>query len=80
MKPGEHVINVIFSTKCKERWNTYHFGKQTRYNLTATLLNQKLTKKIGIRKLVVDFYDDEYGTTFQFVLNGHIVNALGQNI
>lgn len=74
---GDHFYNVKFSTKGKERWTIYQFGKQTHYELTASLNGQKLTKKIGIRKLIVDCHDDEYGTTFQFVLNGQIVNALG---
>ena len=50
-EPGEHVFNVMFSTNGKERWNIFQFGKQTRYELTATLFDQKITKKIGIRKL-----------------------------
>ena len=78
-EPGEHRYNVIFSTKGKERWNVHGYGKQTLYPLTATLSDQTITKKIGIRKLIVDCHDDEFGTSLQFVVNGTIINALGAN-
>lgn len=78
-EPGEHRYNVKFSTKGKERWNVHGYGKQTLYPLTATLSDQTITKKIGIRKLIVDCHDDEFGTSLQFVVNGTIINALGAN-
>lgn len=76
-EPGEHRYNVKFSTKGKERWTVHEYGKPILYPLTATLCGQSITKKIGVRKLIVDCHDDEYGTTFQFLLNGKIVTALG---
>lgn len=78
-EPGEHRYNVKFSTKGKERWNVVGYGKQPLYPLTATVSGQTITKKIGVRKLVVDCHDDEYGTSLQFVVNGKIINALGAN-
>lgn len=66
-EPGQHRYNVQFSAKDKERWNVHGYGKQPLYPLTVTLNGQTITKKIGIRKLVVDCHEDEFGTTLQFI-------------
>lgn len=76
---GEHRYSVKFDTKEKERWTIYEFGKPKLYDLKVTVLDQTVAKKIGIRNLIVDCHEDDYGTTFQFVLNDKVVNARGAN-
>lgn len=75
--PGKYRFNVKFPTFGKERWNTHDYGKQPLYDLTVQVTDQILKKRIGIRKLVVDTHDDDYGTTFQFVLNDRVITAKG---
>lgn len=76
-QPCKFRYNVKFPTFGKDRWNTHEFGAQPLYDLTVQLSERTISKKIGIRKLIVDTHDDDYGTTFQFILNGRTVNAKG---
>ncbi|OHT05315.1 glycosyl hydrolase [Tritrichomonas foetus] len=78
-EPGEYVLHYVIPTVGLERWTTHEFGKQPLYDLKVSLDDYSITKRIGIRKLIVDTHDDDYGTTFQFVLNDRIVNAKGAN-
>ena len=77
--PGKHSCHFTFDVSHLEKWTIHEFGKQPLYDLTVTLDDKSITKRVGVRKLVVDTHDDDYGTTFQFVLNDKIVNAKGAN-
>lgn len=76
-----------FTVEKPELWWTRELSgkdKQPLYTLTATLYAGKkevssLSKKIGLRTIVLDRSRDEYGTNFRFILNGVPVFAKGAN-
>lgn len=79
-KPGKLVYKTSIEVSNVKLWTIHEFGEQPLYELNATIDDQTITKKIGIRDLVVETNKDEYGTTFQFRLNGKIVNVKGSNM
>jgi beta-mannosidase len=63
-----------------ERWTIHEFGGQKLYDLTVKIEDQTITKRIGIRDLVVNTDPDGSGTRFEFRVNGQPVNAKGANL
>lgn len=66
-----------------ELWYTHDVSqKKTQPLYTVVIKNDEMTveKKIGIRSLKLNREADEFGTNFQFVLNGEAIFAKGANV
>lgn len=66
-----------------ELWYTHDVSQkkaQPLYTVVAKNDEMTLEKKIGIRSLKLNREADEFGTNFQFVLNGEAIFAKGANV
>lgn len=76
---------VIFSIKDPKLWWPNGLGDPDLYDLKIELVNgdgdvlDTIQKRIGIRELVLDTSEDEFGSAFQFIINGHKFFAKGAN-
>lgn len=73
-------ISVNFSLQSPILWWTHDLGEPYLYDVSVELENQKIEKRIGIRKLEIIRRSDSIGTSFEIHLNDKIVNAKGANI
>ena len=83
LRGGKGKAQLII--KNPELWWPVNMGKQPRYDVKVTLRNGEgamldtWSKKIGLRTLVLDRQDDEWGESFQFVVNGVPFFSKGAN-
>ncbi len=73
-----------FEVDKPELWWCNGLGAQPLYTVTVEYINDKkiissVTKRIGFREIKLDTSKDEYGTNFQFVVNGKPIFAKGAN-
>ncbi|MDE5669930.1 MAG: hypothetical protein K2I14_00475, partial [Eubacterium sp.] len=62
-----------------ELWWTYELSNKEKQPLYIINING-ITKKIGLRTIVLNREADEYGNNFQFILNGVPIFAKGANL
>lgn len=82
---GEKITSSSneFVIENPELWYTHDISqKKTQPLYTVVIKNDEMTveKKIGIRSIKLNREADEYGTNFQFVLNGNAIFAKGGNV
>ncbi len=81
---GEESGNEIVVTQPQLWWPSGH-GAQPLYQLEIAVTSANGTvigtrsKKIGLRTIVLDRHPDQWGETFQFVVNGRAIFAKGAN-
>lgn len=76
--------NFIIKIENPDLWWCNGLGEQPLYSVTASYINDNetisaVTKRIGFREIKLDTSKDEYGTNFQFVINGKPIFAKGAN-
>lgn len=62
-----------------ELWWTYELSNKEKQPLYTIHING-ITKKIGLRTIILNREADQYGNNFQFVLNGIPIFAKGANL
>lgn len=82
---GDRIDGVDgkFVIENPELWSTHDISeRKTQPLYTVVIKNAEMTveRKIGIRSLYLNRSADEYGTNFQFVLNGEGIFAKGANV
>ncbi|MDO6765814.1 glycoside hydrolase family 2 protein [Agarivorans sp. 1_MG-2023] len=60
-------------------WWPAGYGEQPLYTLQVSLAEQRIEKKIGLRKLELDTRADSHGSAMTFVINGCPITAKGAN-
>ncbi|MGO4546696.1 glycoside hydrolase family 2 protein [Paenibacillus sp. 2TAB23] len=81
---GTASISLSFEITNPQLWWPRNYGEQPLYTLRVILLSDKVeidgrTLRIGLRTLVVRQEKDEWGESFEFVVNGRNVFAMGAN-
>jgi beta-mannosidase len=67
-----------------ELWWPNGHGEQPLYEVRLELVNggkilDRWTEKVGLRTILLDRHPDEFGESFQFVVNGRLIFAKGAN-
>lgn len=73
--------NGSFEVTDAQLWWPAGHGEQPLYKITVELeeSGQLIEQRIGLRTLELDRHEDEYGESFQFVVNGKAIFAKGAN-
>ncbi len=77
-KGHQTITTTVIVTK-PQRWWRAGYGAQPLYPLVVTLDNQTITKKLGLRELVLNTQADDIGSAMTFVVNGNAITAKGAN-
>jgi len=81
---GTGSAALSFDIAEPQLWWPHNYGEQPLYTLRVSLRGDagdvdKRTLRVGLRTLVVRQERDMWGETFEFVVNGHSVFAMGAN-
>ena len=68
------ITTVTFRIDQPELWWPAGYGKQPLYPLHVDLNNQSISKKIGLRSLILNNKADTIGSAMEFVINGFPIN------
>ncbi len=81
---GTNTIAVDFSVANPKLWYPVGYGEQSLYNFRAKLISNNKTvdqafKRTGLRTIELRQQPDQYGKSFEFVVNGIPIFAKGGN-
>jgi len=84
LKKGSNVQNISLKILNPELWWPSGMGEQNLYTVRIHLqggeqILDSVSKRFGIRTLVLEQKDDQWGKSFQFVVNGEPFFAKGGN-
>ena len=86
LSPINYTFDKWQSNQCTlrvkqpELWWPHGMGEQPLYTLNWNVPNQELTIRFGIRKMELNRAKDEWGSEFEFAVNGQPFFAKGANI
>ena len=83
--PGRNLVQVPFEIRNPKLWYPVGYGAQPRYEFTATVAidgSEVASKKLktGLRSIVLDRHLDQWGRSFQLVVNGIPVFGKGADV
>ena len=80
---GINHIKFDFDILQPSLWHPIGYGDQHLYSLDIAVhaggLENKITKRIGLRKIIIEREKDEKGETFSIMVNGYYVFSKGAN-